>query len=99
MDIHKIDADVCRLIGSNVPKALEPLEVVNNQNDGPFACRCFGWMVYGCTQNDRCTSRIGSFTGVRIKEDIQQQLDKLYQRFHRKRLIYDLKIKIKVLGG
>lgn len=89
VQIQEIDADVGLLIGNNVPKALEPLEVVNSQEDGPFACRSMlGWMVYGCATNERYTSRIDSFR-VCMKEDIQQQLDKLYNTDFSERLTDD----------
>ncbi|KAL1246957.1 hypothetical protein QQF64_034301 [Cirrhinus molitorella] len=37
VNIPKIKADVELLIGSNVPKALEPWKVVNSQAEGPYA--------------------------------------------------------------
>ncbi len=49
-DIHlpQIDAGIELLIGTNVPKALEPLEVVCSVNDGPYAIHTLlGWTVNG----------------------------------------------------
>ena len=49
-DIHlpQIDAGIELLIGTNVPKALEPLEVVCSVNNGPYAIRTLlGWTVNG----------------------------------------------------
>ena len=49
-DIHltHIDADVELLIGVNAPKAMEPWQVINSQDDGPYAVRThLGWVVNG----------------------------------------------------
>lgn len=36
------------LIGTNVPKLLEPWEVINSQGNGPYAVRTvLGWVVNG----------------------------------------------------
>lgn len=46
--LPQIDAGIELLIGTNVPKALEPLEVVCSENDGPYAIRTLlGWTVNG----------------------------------------------------
>ena len=37
--LPQIDADIGLLIGSNVPKALEPLMVLSSQNNGPYAIK------------------------------------------------------------
>ena len=39
VELPSTDAEVGLLIGNNVPKAAEPLEVINSENGGPFACR------------------------------------------------------------
>ena len=41
-------AKVGLLIGSNCPKALEPMDVVASENGGPFAVKTFaGWAIVG----------------------------------------------------
>lgn len=46
--LPQVDEEIELLIGTNVPKALEPLEVVCSANDGPYAVRTLlGWMVNG----------------------------------------------------
>ena len=41
-------AKVGLLIGSNCPKALEPMDVVASENGGPFAIKTFaGWAIVG----------------------------------------------------
>ena len=48
VQIPCIDANVDMLIGTNVPKVLEPWEVVNSQVNGPYAVRTvLGWVVNG----------------------------------------------------
>ena len=48
VQIPCIDADVDLLIGTNAPKVLEPWEVINSKEDGPYAIRTvLGWVVNG----------------------------------------------------
>ena len=46
------DAPVALLIGVNCPTALRPLEVINEENNGPFAQRtALGWCIVGPLTN------------------------------------------------
>ena len=48
IEIPKIDAEVNLLIGSDVPQALEPLEIKRGQKGEPYATRtALGWVVNG----------------------------------------------------
>ena len=48
IDIPSLDADIGILIGNNVPRAVEPWEVINSESDGPYAVRTLlGWCVNG----------------------------------------------------
>ena len=48
VEIPVIDADVELLIGTNVPKVMEPWEVVHSNNEGPYAVRTIlGWVING----------------------------------------------------
>ena len=48
IDIPYLDADIGILIGNNVPRAVEPWEVINSEGDGPYAVRTLlGWCVNG----------------------------------------------------
>lgn len=54
--LPEIDADVEILIGTNVPRALEPLEVIRSVDGGPYAVKTMlGWTVNGplgdCSDN------------------------------------------------
>lgn len=49
-DVHlpQIHSEVELLIGTNVPKALEPLQVIRSVDDGPYAIQTIlGWIVNG----------------------------------------------------
>lgn len=46
--IPRIDAEIGLLIGTHVPRAMEPEEVIKSVNDGPYAVRTvLGWTVNG----------------------------------------------------
>ena len=48
IDIPSLDADIGILIVNNVPRAVEPWEVINSEGDGPYAVRTLlGWCVNG----------------------------------------------------
>ncbi|XP_035657338.1 uncharacterized protein LOC118403009 [Branchiostoma floridae] len=48
VDVPQIDAEIGLLIGNNVPKAVEPWQVVHSQGGGPYAIRTvLGWSVNG----------------------------------------------------
>ncbi|XP_035980606.1 uncharacterized protein LOC118556656 isoform X5 [Fundulus heteroclitus] len=52
--IPRIKANVELLIGSNAPKALEPWEVINSEDNGPYAVRTvLGWVINGPMQRPR----------------------------------------------
>jgi hypothetical protein len=75
------------LIGNNVPKALEPLKVIQAQGHGPFACKTqLGWEVHGLTAN---TSNRVSAHRIKLEEDIHQQLVNLYNQDFTERLVED----------
>lgn len=46
--IPNVKAKVGLLIGTNAPRVLEPWEIINSQNNGPYAVRTkLGWVVNG----------------------------------------------------
>lgn len=50
-----INAEIGLLIGTNVPKALEPQEVIHSVNEGPYAVRtALGWTVNGPLRDGNC---------------------------------------------
>ena len=74
------------LIGNNVPKALEPLKVIQAQGHGPFACKTqLGWEIHGLTTSTTCDTKMSAHK-IKLEEDIHQQLVNLYMQsgLHRK---------------
>ena len=48
MNISTLDSDVGLLIGVNVPKAMEPWDVISSGDEGPFAVKTvLGWVING----------------------------------------------------
>ena len=46
--INTIDSDIGLLIGVNVPKAIEPWDVISSADEGPFAVKtALGWVING----------------------------------------------------
>lgn len=55
VQIPTIQAEIGLLIGTNVPKAMEPEEVNRSVNDGPYAIRTLlGWTVNGPLRENGC---------------------------------------------
>ena len=74
--IAEIDARVGLLIGHDVPKALEPKEVKESQDGGPYATRTlFGWAINGPLGRNGNATRTTNF----IRRDAE--LDHMFQRF------------------
>jgi hypothetical protein len=67
--LPNVDAQVGLLIASDVPEALDPLEVKNSQDGGPYATRtAWGWAVNGplYCQHERYHTR-----NFFVKSDVQ----------------------------
>ena len=48
IQIPKIKAEVELLIGNNAPKAIEPWEIINSRENGPYAVKTLlGWVING----------------------------------------------------
>ncbi|XP_071479632.1 uncharacterized protein [Diadema antillarum] len=84
------EAHVGLLIGSNVPKAMEPVEVISSEvPNGPFACRTvLGWLVYGVSRDGAKGNKIQSHR-VKAKADIDQQFERLFNQDFNERIIDD----------
>ncbi|XP_038137600.1 uncharacterized protein LOC119781261 [Cyprinodon tularosa] len=65
--LHNIDADVDLLIGTNAPKVMEPWELINSQDDGPYAVWTrVGWVINGPLRSERKKTDFHAFTANRI---------------------------------
>ncbi|XP_028416433.1 uncharacterized protein LOC114540499 [Dendronephthya gigantea] len=46
--LPKINSEVELLIGANVPEALQPIQIINSQDGGPYASKvALGWVING----------------------------------------------------
>ena len=68
--IPHIDAEIGLLIGTNVPRAMEPEEVIKSADDGPYTVKTvLGWTVNGPLKEGSCeptTDRVAYDTSNRI---------------------------------
>lgn len=79
-DVHlnSIKAEVDLLIGVNVPKAMEPLKVINSQGDGPYAVqRCLGWLINGPLSSNAAANMNGGRSYVTSNRISVARLEKL----------------------
>ena len=78
--IPQLVDEIGLLIASNVPKALDPLEVKNSQNGGPYATRTrMGWAVSGPLGCFRGRSHTSSFF-LKVEPQLQQISESFYIR-------------------
>lgn len=67
--LHQIDSDIDLLIGTNASKVIEPWELINSQEDGPYDVRTkVGWVLNGPLRagNDSRSKSGNSITANRI---------------------------------
>ena len=88
IQLPEINEDVGILIGNNVPKAAEPLEVIHSEHDGPFAFKTLlGWAVCGASKSDK-SQRISAHRGS-VQAEINQQLIDMFNQDFSERVIND----------
>ena len=74
IEIKSIDADIGLLIGSDVPQALQPCEIRQSQNGGPFATRtALGWVLNGPL--GRKETKIPTANFVQANQSLDQQFE------------------------
>lgn len=80
--LHDIHANVDLLNGTDAPKVLEPWEVINSLDEGPYAVRTrVGWVINGPLHGGSCRGKSGysAMTANRISvEHLQEMLVKQY---------------------
>ncbi|KAK0144062.1 hypothetical protein N1851_017602 [Merluccius polli] len=63
VQLPHIEADVDLLIGTNVPKGMEPWRIIHSKDDGPYGVKTIlGWVVNGplkrgCDHSSICTDQ------------------------------------------
>ena len=71
-----LESEIGQLIGSNVPEALQPLEVRPSQNGGPYATRtALGWVLNGPLGRKGNKDSIANFI------DANTQLNQQFESF------------------
>lgn len=77
--VPEIPAEVELLIGTNASQLLEPWEVVNSQEGGPFAIKTLlGWVVNGCDKPCESNNDCVSVDRVSV-ESLELLLEKQYE--------------------
>ena len=78
--IPQVVAEIGLLIASDVPKALDPLEVKHSQNGGPYATRTrMGWAASGPLGCFPGRSHTSSFF-LKVEPQPQQMVESFYNR-------------------
>lgn len=80
MRIPTIQAEIGLLIGANVPKAMEPLQVVNSVDNGPYAVRTIlGWTVNRPLRGGSDIMETNTLTGITTYRISVAKLEELWQ--------------------
>ncbi|XP_066270881.1 uncharacterized protein [Branchiostoma lanceolatum] len=75
VDVPKIDANIGLLIGNTVPKAVEPWQVINSIDGGPYAIRTvLGWSVNGPLRGASDDKNVNRIT-------LEQQLTEYFNKY------------------
>ena len=82
IDLNVMDCEVGLLIGVNVPKAMEPWDVIPSVDNGPFAVRTLlGWVINGPLDlssndenNNACVS-VNRIEATKLEEQIRNQFN------------------------
>ncbi|KAJ8369700.1 hypothetical protein SKAU_G00097280 [Synaphobranchus kaupii] len=76
-----IEAEVGLLIGTNVPKAIEPWQVISSVGEGPYAVRTMlGWTVNGPIKEDGGVTARGERIHLTANRISVVQLDELWKQ-------------------
>lgn len=82
--LPNVEAEIGLLIGANAHKAMEPWEIINSRNDGPYAVKtALGWVVNGplsrCQDKESDDAERQSFLVNRISvQSIEDMLTRHY---------------------
>lgn len=78
--ISHLDAEVGLLIGMDVYKAMEPREIINSKDDGPYAVRtALGWVINGPLISTAANQELVSHSVNRISvSNVESLLTQMY---------------------
>ena len=72
--IQSIDAEIGLLIGSDIPQALQPCEIRQSENGGPFATRTvLGWVLNGPLGRNQ--TKVPTANYVQANQTLDQQFE------------------------
>lgn len=78
--LPSVQAEVGLLIGANVPKAMEPLQVVNSVDDGPYAVRTIlGWTINRPLRSGSDILGMNKLTEITANQISVARLEELWQ--------------------
>ena len=76
--IPRVDADIRLLIASDIPEALDAVEIRHSEHGGPYASRTrIGWAVNGPLRRCRSGTRIVS-SFIKADPQLQQMVEDFY---------------------
>ena len=84
IELPRIDAEIGLLIGSNCPRALQPMKVRRSEDGGPFAIQTeLGWVVQGPRRSSRTPDgrvKVNRIQAVQNNSDIHDCFVALYNQ-------------------
>ena len=83
IQLKEIDADIELLIGTDVPRAMEPWQVINSQDNGPYAVQTLlGWVVTGPISAHSATEHAGPIAVSSNRISVVELKDLLIRQYH-----------------
>ena len=83
IQIPKIKAEVELLIGNNAPKAIEPWEIINSRENGPYAVKTLlGWVINGPLDDSVMTDSNGRQNVTVNRISVAKLEDLLVQQYN-----------------
>lgn len=80
--LHDIDADVELLIGTDASKVMEPWELINSKDEGPYAVRTrVGWVINGPLRGES-KSKIGCSVVTANRISVENLENMLIQQYN-----------------
>ncbi|XP_019750034.1 uncharacterized protein LOC109530618 [Hippocampus comes] len=81
VQLKRIDGEIGLLIGTNVPKALEPWKVINSDGNGPYAVKTLlGWTINGPLKEENASGESSEWPRVTVNRISVATLEELTER-------------------
>lgn len=84
IQLDEIDADIELLIGTDIPRAMEPWHVINSKNNGPYAVKTLlGWVVSGpLKQGHAAVEYVGPIAVTSNRISVMELKDLLIKQYN-----------------